>query len=177
MKRTKIQRCLKLISDQCHLVKDMDIQAAIIVLGDQGCQGQWEYKEKRHLGGEAKVALEWSPRKQARVCSVRRETNTQKNMDAGEAPQQWRRWKSQWIWGHRWEATLEWGLSLDMEDCVLLSYGLKNTSGKTGEGNEQCGGLIRSKGEMKKEKQQWTYLWKQLLSSWAESSWLKYLHT
>ena len=46
------------------------------------------------------------------------------------------------------------GLSLDVEDCVLLSYGLKNTSGKTGEGNEQCGGLIRSKGEMKKEKQQ-----------------------
>lgn len=108
MKRTKIQRCLKLISDQCHLVKDMDIQAVIIVLGDPGCQGQWEYKEKRHLGGEAKAALEWSPRKQARVCSVRGETNTQKNMDAGEAPQQWRRWKSQWIRGHRREVTLEW---------------------------------------------------------------------
>ena len=40
MKRTKIQRCSKLISDQCHLVKDMDIQAVIIVLGDPGCQGQ-----------------------------------------------------------------------------------------------------------------------------------------
>lgn len=46
------------------------------------------------------------------------------------------------------------GLSLDMEDCVLLSYGLKDTSGKTGEGNEQCGGLIRSKEEIKKENQQ-----------------------
>ena len=28
------------LSDQCHLVKDMDMQAVIIVLGDQGCQGQ-----------------------------------------------------------------------------------------------------------------------------------------
>lgn len=40
MKRTEIQSCLKLISDQRHLVKDMDTQAVITVLGDQGCQGQ-----------------------------------------------------------------------------------------------------------------------------------------
>lgn len=96
------------------------------------------------------MALERSPRKQARVCSFRGETNTQKKHGPSRGPSALKMMKISVDLGRPWKG----GLSLDMEDCVLLSYGLKDTSGKTGEGNEQCGGLIRSKEEIKKEKQQ-----------------------
>ena len=162
------------LSDQCHLVKVMDMQAVIIVLGDQGCQGQWEYKEKRHLGGKAKVALEWSPRKQAWVCSVRGEKSTHKTW-IQEAPQQW----SENLSGSGGtDRTWPWngGLSLDVEDCVFLSYGWKDTSGKTGEGNEQCEAWLEAKERWRKKNSHEPTYENSYFSSWAESSCLKHLH-
>lgn len=60
-------------------------------------------------------------------------------------------WQS--LWGHRWESTREWRPESRCGGVCTSVLDLKDPGGKAGERQEYCGGLIRSKGEMQKEKQ------------------------